>query len=165
MQCPRCGGALRTAEYEGVEVEQCPGCGGYWVPGYRLSRIIEIRERCFSIEEIAAFKELNQAHQGTVHPAADAIQCPECGTPMQQNHYNYAHEVLIDRCPQGHGIWLDPGELEHIQMAVEEHEGDLEQMVVDKGLRMDRTASRQLEQERRKYAFSFWRFFMWRDGF
>jgi Zn-finger nucleic acid-binding protein len=162
MKCPRCGSVTGSEAYEGVELEKCPGCQGVWIPGSRLAQIIEIREKTFSIEEIAAFREIHDTHEGVVHPADSPISCPECGTPMQQSRYNYAHEVIIDRCPGGHGIWLDRGELEHVQMAVEEEEGELQQLVAEKGLKMDRFASERLEHEQNQYRFNPWYFFIWR---
>ena len=83
---------------------------------------------------------------------------------MRQNRYNYAHEVLIDRCPQGHGVWLDEGEVEHIQMAVEEEEDDLQRIKKEKGLRVEKTAAREMERERNKYKFSPLWLFLWKWG-
>ena len=164
MKCPRCNVVLVGTEYEGVQVERCPQCRGFWIPGYRLTEIIDKRERAFSLEEIKAYRQAHQSRAGLVHPADSKISCPECGGSMQQNHYNYAQEVLIDRCPQGHGVWLDEGEVEHIQMAVEEEEDELRRVVKEKGLRVDDTASKQLEHERKKYKLSpLWLFF-WKWG-
>ena len=164
MECPRCHRELQAEEYEGVQVERCPGCQGFWIGGTRLAAIIDARERTFSVEEIATYREIHEAHRGMVHPGTQAILCPQCGSELQQNRYNYAAEVLLDRCPQGHGTWLDKGELEHIQMAVEEEEGELHQVIKEKGLKMDNFASTQLKHEQGKYRFRFWRFFFWRDG-
>jgi Zn-finger nucleic acid-binding protein len=51
MHCPRCKAVLVGDEYEGVEVERCPGCHGFWIPGSRLADIIEKREKAFSLED------------------------------------------------------------------------------------------------------------------
>jgi Zn-finger nucleic acid-binding protein len=164
MDCPRCRTVLVGTEYEGVLVEKCPQCRGFWIPGYRLSEIIEKRERTFSLEEIEAYRQVHESRAGLVHPADSEICCPDCGVSMLRSHYHYAQEVLIDRCPQGHGVWLDEGELEHIQMAVEEDEDELRQVVKEKGLRVDDTVSQQLEQERKKYKFSPLWLFLWKWG-
>jgi uncharacterized protein len=160
MKCPRCANTLSAEKYEGIEVKKCQGCQGLWVPGYSLTRIIEIREESFSIEEIAAYRDLHEAHNGLVHDASEKIRCPECDIELSQHHYNYAAEVLIDRCPQGHGVWLDRGEIEHIQMAVEEEEGELQAVVAEKQLKVEKFEL--LKGEEDKYRFSFWRFFLWR---
>ncbi len=164
MECPRCKTTLVGEEYEGVEVERCPRCRGFWIPGYRLTQIIEKREKAFSIEEIEAYRQVHESRAGLVHPADSKIACPQCGEIMQQNRYHYAQEVLIDRCSQGHGVWLDAGEIEHIQMAVEEEEDDLRRIVKEKALHLDDIASKQLVRERKKYEFSpLWLFF-WKWG-
>lgn len=40
-----------------------------------------------------------------------ARSCPVDGTLMNKE---VAHVVVIDRCPQCHGIWLDEGEFERL---------------------------------------------------
>lgn len=40
--------------------------------------------------------------------------CPSCGATLQQVH----HEgVELDRCPNGHGLWLDRGELRQVVLS------------------------------------------------
>ncbi len=46
--------------------------------------------------------------------------CPVCGQQMQRFNYAINTGVFLDRCPQKHGIWLDPGELEQVQIVMEE---------------------------------------------
>ncbi len=45
--------------------------------------------------------------------AQDEVQrlCPVDGTTMTKD---VAHMLVLDRCPQCRGVWLDGGELEHI---------------------------------------------------
>jgi len=31
MRCPKCGERLSTRKLRGVQVEECPGCGGIWL--------------------------------------------------------------------------------------------------------------------------------------
>ncbi len=40
--------------------------------------------------------------------------CPVDGTTLAKEHNN---EILIDRCPQCSGVWLDAGEIEAIKEA------------------------------------------------
>ncbi|HUU02499.1 MAG TPA: zf-TFIIB domain-containing protein [Myxococcota bacterium] len=161
MKCPRCNIDMSQEPYEGVDVDRCPSCKGFWVPGYRLAQIIDIREKTFAIEEIANYSKLHKADHGLLNQANSSIKCPECGSLMTQSHYNYAAEVLIDRCPQGHGVWLDKGEIEHVQMAVEEQESEMQDIVAEKQLVVDDFASGKLEYERKKYSLSIWHLFLW----
>jgi len=43
--------------------------------------------------------------------------CPSCHVPMREVR---KHGVLIDLCPNCHGVWLDRGELEKILAAERE---------------------------------------------
>ena len=42
--------------------------------------------------------------------------CPVDGTMLLKEHNN---EILIDRCPQCNGVWLDAGEIEAIKEAAQ----------------------------------------------
>jgi Zn-finger nucleic acid-binding protein len=39
------------------------------------------------------------------------MNCPKCGTMMRERERG---DVIMDVCPEGHGIWLDGGELERL---------------------------------------------------
>lgn len=164
MHCPRCKTNLVGDEYEGVQVERCPGCRGFWIPGTRLADIIEKRERAFSLEEIEAYRQVHELRRGLVNQADSKTVCPQCGVAMQQNRYTYAQEVLIDRCLEGHGVWLDEGEVEHIQMAVEEEEDEMRRVAKEKGLRVEHTFEKQLKNEQKKYSLSPLWLFLWKWG-
>ncbi|NDC23341.1 MAG: hypothetical protein EB078_06810 [Proteobacteria bacterium] len=45
------------------------------------------------------------------------------------NALNYAYQsgVVIDTCPNGHGVWLDSGELEKVQIFKESQDRALEE--------------------------------------
>jgi Zn-finger nucleic acid-binding protein len=48
------------------------------------------------------------------HPPEDdrnRIDCPICQAEMTREGYSSSNPMLVDRCPAGHGIWLDDGEL------------------------------------------------------
>jgi len=43
--------------------------------------------------------------------------CPLCHAEMNKS---VVKKIITDRCPSGHGVWLDGNELELIQTAMEE---------------------------------------------
>ena len=45
---------------------------------------------------------------------------------MQTINYDYSSGIILDRCPQGHGLWLDAGELEQVQIVREHSEEEFE---------------------------------------
>ena len=38
---------------------------------------------------------------------------------MERQEYGLASGVLVDRCPHGHGLWLDVGELYELEVFFE----------------------------------------------
>jgi Zn-finger nucleic acid-binding protein len=42
-------------------------------------------------------------------------KCPKCGTEMKQIPYKGNKDVTIDICVNGHGVWLDGGEIRKLR--------------------------------------------------
>ncbi len=163
MNCPRCAAPLHEERYEGEALDRCGGCGGSWLSRERLGAILEVRERRHSPEELDAFRRVRAEERSTID-ASGPLPCPSCAGVMARSHHHYAAEVMIDRCRAGHGFWLDQGELEHIQLAVEEEEDRLTVRVQEAGLRLDDATSRELLREERAYKFSLWDWFRGTGG-
>ncbi|MFO7639615.1 MAG: zf-TFIIB domain-containing protein [bacterium] len=113
MNCPACENSRLVELRVGpVAVDVCPACRGAWFdPG--------------ELEPVARAGELPAELQGAPGAATATEQpwegepyaCPRCGQGLSR--YWYAAEpgrtFLVDGCPQGHGIWLDSGELVRAQ--------------------------------------------------
>ena len=146
MRCPHCNSTLKTIDYEGVTIETCNTCGGEWLDDKELGHIVRIREETFSDEERRA---LEGATKIPGIPMADVdreIVCPSCSARTVPLNYGGDTGVIIDRCPDCHGIWLDRGELEKIQMLVESWKDDLPEALQKYGPRLQQVAT---EMERR----------------
>jgi Zn-finger nucleic acid-binding protein len=122
MNCPTCTSTLRTLSYEGVSIETCDGCGGEFVAGQDMARIIKVRDERFTEPMRSAL-----AARGPVFGVADAdattrFCCPSCKVPM--NPINYAGDsgVVVDRCGGCGGMWLEHSELEKVQILLEKWE-------------------------------------------
>lgn len=116
MNCARCGNKskLQPEFYEGVELDRCPGCKGVWLDDKELVKILTNKEETFSKELIdqtlkAAFEGITEQEKKTKE------HCPKCATEMHPVNYNYSSGIVIDRCPNSHGVWLDFSELEKVQ--------------------------------------------------
>lgn len=46
------------------------------------------------------------------------MNCPKCNTLMRERERG---DVIMDVCPEGHGIWLDGGELERLTQEKREY--------------------------------------------
>lgn len=119
MPCPRCGLPLKPVTYEGVPVDWCPECWGYWLDRGEFKKIALSRELVFTKEERErALWGAAKARQPS--GAGDApISCPRCGKTMAKVDFNLDAPVTLDRCPD-HGIWFDTRELKLAQILAEE---------------------------------------------
>ncbi len=125
MKCPRDGNALEPKIYEAkIEIDSCPGCGGMWLDKGELEAIQETRERDYSrtlgnVPDTVK-REINAVAQLEAKP----IQCLKCGAEMDTREYAYCSQIIIDTCPEGCGIWLDPGEIQALEKFFERSQAE-----------------------------------------
>jgi Zn-finger nucleic acid-binding protein len=100
MKCPRDDSTLQTITKSGLEVEICPTCSGLWCEATELSRLAGTADDLPPTEDLRL----------------DGIRatCPACHVGMNRRFYSQRRRVLVDRCPQCRGIWLDEDELSDI---------------------------------------------------
>jgi Zn-finger nucleic acid-binding protein len=87
----------------------CPRCEGTFYHESTLDALLVQPDLRLSYLRPALLPNL-----ATPHPEEtdrDRIGCPTCRETMTREVYSPEDTVLVDRCPQGHGIWLDDGEL------------------------------------------------------
>ena len=60
MLCPLCAHELEQVERQGVEIDHCPDCGGFWLDKGELDLLIH-REAAFALEE--GQKRLDEARR------------------------------------------------------------------------------------------------------
>jgi Zn-finger nucleic acid-binding protein len=119
MDCPRCQLTLETTEYEGVMVEVCQTCLGFWLDRGELGVILDLQRLKFSEEERTALLDtMRHPHKGPTEPG----KCPRCSEVMTQKRYDSSVQLIIDECPE-HGVWLDGGEMKTIQVISEQSQG------------------------------------------
>ena len=127
MDCPRCRLALTPTDYEGVEVDLCQNCWGFWFDHGELEQVIAKRDLGFSDEERALVLDARTAWDAG--PEAPA-PCPKCERTMDRISYDESVHLVIDRCPD-HGVWLDTGEIKRVQ-AIAEKSGAIHRMLIRK---------------------------------
>ncbi len=126
--CPRCGIEMKMLDYEGVEIETCSKCEGEWLDAGELDVIVQSWEKTFSDKERAQLDAVNKAHFAPTftpsHPSTDGgnMTCPTCEAHPKLERFNYAgtSNLMLDKCSTCKGIWFDKGELDHVQILVEE---------------------------------------------
>lgn len=107
MKCPRCHAAAVILELSGVEVDYCEECGGIWLDAGELD--ILLGDNAESVMQEFRVKKFCRDKR---------LRCPACNRKMEKIQIG---ETLLDRCPAGHGLWFDQGELEEVIAAADSH--------------------------------------------
>ena len=116
---------MHPAPYEGVSLDLCPACEGYWLDKGELKEICDRRDQQFTEEERDRFFDEMHDQQGRpkdFRALEPEYSCLRCEVPMQRVEYAYSSTIVIDRCMQCDGIYLDAGELEKLQIWAEERD-------------------------------------------
>jgi Zn-finger nucleic acid-binding protein len=103
LECPTCHEPMMAVAYGGVEIDSCPGCDGIWLDGGELE---------------ALTGQAVPPKEPDPELGAPDRECPVCVESLVKERYG-STEVVVDRCPGGDGVWLDPGELQAILAAYE----------------------------------------------
>ena len=108
--CHSCEETLVTESMGPRLLERCPACRGIWLSQAQLTEILQqVSEKVEG--DLEAVESDGHAEIGnTFAPSRLTRSCPACQVPM--NNYKFEETgIWIDGCPEGHGIWLDQGEL------------------------------------------------------
>lgn len=100
MRCPDCRDELVILEVDEVELDLCAAGHGTWFDAQELGQLFEAAEVTLELE----------AELKAVPGTTGRRRCPRCDRRLAEVDWNGQGPVL-DRCPQGHGLWFDPGEL------------------------------------------------------
>lgn len=123
MDCPRCKIGVTTKLYENINIDNCPRCWGIWLDKGELQPILTARDIHFS--PISIEQTIKEAHASIPKAEIESLlPCPKCSQPMHSLNYNYSSGVIINTCPNGHGVWFDKDELAHVQIFMEHWDED-----------------------------------------
>jgi Zn-finger nucleic acid-binding protein len=103
-RCPRCKCLLDPVELEGTPLDECGSCGGVFVEGWVLDRIVEARELRLSLALSLPVREV------VLERVVRYLPCPKCAVQMNRKIFGRSSGVVVDVCKQ-HGMWFDAGEL------------------------------------------------------
>src|SRR5580692_10524376 len=127
MNCPRCHAGLVETEYDGVTIEVCSGCKGEWLFAGELQKIVEHHDEVFTPEEIASLNALDHQIITAEDEDHDELNCPACES-VQMEHFNYGDTsgIILHKCTECDGIWMDKDELKKIEELVDGWKADLD---------------------------------------
>ena len=99
--CLECGEPLTS---RGARLSVCLDCRAVWVTPKAFESLVEAPEAA-----LADLVGVEASGQNTHQATESGRDCPACGEVMQNYEYG---GLWLDACPSGHGVWLDPGELD-----------------------------------------------------
>jgi uncharacterized protein len=144
MKCPRCSAVLQPTEYDGEKIEVCPGCHGEWLFAGELQKIVEHHDEVFSPEEIASLDAVNREIFTAEKDDHDELNCPCCGrVPMEHFNYGDTSGIILNKCAECGGIWMDQGELRKVEEVVDGWKAALDQDREKYGRVLDKIEARE----------------------
>lgn len=111
MRCPNCNEPALALELDGVEIDRCPACAGIWLDEEEIAWL--------SDRSSGTSHSLTAALEKGPHGPKTKLRCPRCSRVMR---LDVLAAIELDRCPAGHGIWFDAGEIEAFLAAASEGE-------------------------------------------
>jgi Zn-finger nucleic acid-binding protein len=116
--CPTCAVELQRVE-GGKGCHRCARCSGLWVTEEFLNLALQAAEA--QIAGILGGATGNH----TFSRSPQMRDCPGCARAMENYPFGYQSGIWVDGCPDGHGVWLDAGELRLIRSYQERQRGPL----------------------------------------
>lgn len=115
MNCPICSRDLLREDYQGICVERCLRCHGFWLNEKVLRPMIEKRDIYLSSDEIL---QITQSHQIGIlaQGLKRGLPCPVCKDEMTILEGASHSGVVVDRCVKKHGIWIESNELKKMTL-------------------------------------------------
>lgn len=112
MLCPANGEPLVIIEVEEIELDVCPKGHGIWFDADEL-RMLFLKANV-PTGLLALDTKLERMKKG----GGPKRRCPRCSRKMWQVVApGEAEHVILDACPNDHGLWFDHGELEEMLRA------------------------------------------------
>jgi Zn-finger nucleic acid-binding protein len=108
MKCPVDKSVMMVVTHRQIELDFCLKCSGVWLDSGELELLIAVLQ-----SEGADLRpdELLAPEKAEIKARR---KCTICGRKMEKVWIGRENKVLIDRCPIGHGLWFDAGELQTV---------------------------------------------------
>jgi Zn-finger nucleic acid-binding protein len=110
---------LTPTTYEGLPVHTCETCGGEFIGGEDLARIVQTRQEQFDPRLKASLAEHKPSFGGADTQPKRSLACPACAGTMRVINYAGDSGIHVDHCDVCGGLWLDHEELEKVQYVME----------------------------------------------
>ena len=111
---PESSESMIILEFEGIEIDYCVESGSIWLDSGELEQLASLA----GVESGRLTRALGQERGRS----GGGKKCPRCGKVLDIVTLADVGGLEIDRCPRGHGLWFDRGELQTLVAAFEEGE-------------------------------------------
>ena len=106
-ECPNDNEVMVTFELDGIEIDWCVECCGTWLDSGELESIAELAG--------ADYKKLHTAIGNAKTIKKSKRRCPRCNRMLEEfSIQSNTESVILDRCPAGHGLFFDTGEMQQV---------------------------------------------------
>lgn len=129
--CPACGQSLFVYSIFAMDLEGCPKCKGIWLIKDELRKLKNKSNG-------GSTRWLNNEIEDMEKTSARVTNrsCVKCKTVRMVSVLFGKSSVIVDWCPQCHGVWLDKGEFEAIKTYLRNelgtiHSQDIEKLVTE----------------------------------
>lgn len=106
MICPVCKSDMIVVEYNNIELDHCNDCHGVWFDSTELELLLKslkLDSHNLLLDDILKLPEAESSEKKQ--------RCPICRKKLKKTTIGEHPGVLIDICPQKHGLWFDGGEV------------------------------------------------------
>lgn len=114
MNCPDCAIELAPKDYKDIEIHECKNCGGKWFERGQLKSAKDNENENMRWLDFDPFGE--DAEELSI--VSEGKKCPKCSKNMTSLKYSKS-SVIIDKCRDCEGVWLDSGEFPKIIQYIE----------------------------------------------
>lgn len=118
MDCPVCRIPMVVIEYRKIELDYCVDCLGVWFDSGEINLLMELT----GLDPLQTPLELKPPKDVVIEAGR---RCPLCTRKMKKVAPP-DQKIILDRCPNGDGIWFDPGELLPVLASISGTSGEVD---------------------------------------
>ena len=97
--CPECQDSFYILRINSVEIDCCKRCESLWLNPRELRVLMN------NPDDIT---------NEFLHAGKSKYKCPVCKTIMRKRSFLFPERLVVDICPEEHGVYFEKGELEQI---------------------------------------------------
>jgi Zn-finger nucleic acid-binding protein len=112
--CPICKVALTDKVYDRVAFLECSQCAGIWIIQADLKQL-----EYENVNDLVQIDLQNVPVKSANHLPTNALTCPKCSGDMEQFHFMVDTPIILNRCSDCEGLWIDDGELAQMAAAIQ----------------------------------------------